>query len=192
MHAVGLGAEAHQVDAADGALRVQGGAAAGMWGACKRAAGSARAEGRLGQSRSPVPRVCRCLAPGLLRPSSPAGPHTAPGSRVPSAAQLGVPARSPPSARFHGLRSAPGPHHDYKHLHQQALPAAPVPVLTPPVCPSTEHRVSGNAMEDVMGTRRGKASAPLGPPELHPWELGSHGGKFWGTEAAKEDEITLM
>lgn len=37
MHAVRLRAEAHQVDAADGALRVQGGAAGGVGSTCKRA-----------------------------------------------------------------------------------------------------------------------------------------------------------
>lgn len=176
MHAVGLGAEAHQVDAADGALRVQGGAAAGMWGACKRAAGSARAEGRPGQSRAPG-------ATCVLRPSSPAGPHTALGSRVPSMARPGVRARSPPSARFCSPRSAPGPHHGYEQLHQQA--PASSPSARPHSCAACvpQHRAQGEWKPHggCHGDTQGEGLCPQ-------WDPLSCSPGVWNTEESSGEQ----
>lgn len=194
VQAVGLGAEAHQVDAADGALRVQGGAAAGMWGACKRAAGSARAEGRLGQSREPHAtcagaRRQGCSGPPLLQVPT---RHRAAGCPARHGRGSRHAAPLQPGSAVHDLLPAPSTTTSActsSHRQQPQRPSSRSSTAWAP-----QHRAQGEWKPHGgrHGDTGGKGLCPRWDPLSCIPGAWKPRGKFWGTEAAKEDEITWI
>lgn len=136
----------------------------------------------LGRAVRPVPRVCS--GPPLLQVPTQRWAAGCPAWHV-RGSEHAAPLQ--PGSAVHDL--LPVPTTATNSCTSRHPPAAPVPVLTaaPPACPSTEHRVNGNP----TGHAGGGPLPPVGPPELQPRSL-EHRGKFWGTEAAKEDETAWI